>query len=106
MTARADLKNGEHRDVPLSTKAIAALQSLPRKISGEVLPVSAEALKKAFTRAVSRAGITDLRFHDLRYEATSRLAEKLDNVLELPLLTPKVLLLNDRRSHLILMVCS
>jgi len=31
----------------------------------------------AGTAAVKRAGIDDLKFHDLRHEATSRLAEKL-----------------------------
>lgn len=82
-----DTKNGERRDVPLSSKAVIVLQNLPRQISGEVFPTSAEALKKAFTRAVGRAEIKDFRFHDLRHEATSRLAEKLDNVLELSAVT-------------------
>jgi integrase len=34
-----------------------------------------------------RAGIEDLHFHDLRHEATSRLAEKLPNVIELAAVT-------------------
>ncbi len=38
-------------------------------------------------RAVKRAGLGDLHFHDLRHEGTSRLAEKLDNVLELSAVT-------------------
>lgn len=44
-------------------------------------------MKKVFVRAVERAGLGDLHFHDLRHEATSRLAERLDNVLELSAVT-------------------
>lgn len=82
-----DSKNGEPRDVPLSTRAYEVLTELPRDISGRVFPVTADAVKKAYTRAVERAGLGDLHFHDLRHEATSRIAEKLDNVLELSAVT-------------------
>jgi integrase len=82
-----DTKNGDSRDVPLSSRAVATLKALPRDISGRVFPTSAYAIKKGFPRAVERAGIKDLHFHDLRHEATSRIAEKLDNVLELAAVT-------------------
>lgn len=82
-----DTKNGEARDVPLSTRAHSVLAGLPRHISGRVFPITADAVKKAFTRAVERAGLGDFHFHDLRHEATSRLAERLDNVLELSAVT-------------------
>lgn len=82
-----DTKNGESRDVPLSTRAYSTLSSLPRHISGTVFPITADAVKKAFERAVVRAGIENLHFHDLRHEATSRIAERLDNVLELSAVT-------------------
>jgi integrase len=85
-----DSKNGEPRDVPLSTRAVNILTELskkPRDASGRVLLISPEALKKAFTRACERANIKDLHFHDLRHEATSRIAERLDNVLELSAVT-------------------
>jgi integrase len=82
-----DTKNGDSRDVPLSTRALDILGSLPRSPAGRVFPLSAESLKKAFERAVVRAGIADLCFHDLRHEATTRLAGKLDNVLELGAVT-------------------
>ncbi|MFZ5463765.1 MAG: tyrosine-type recombinase/integrase, partial [Pseudomonadota bacterium] len=36
---------------------------------------------------VRRAGIEDFHFHDLRHKATSRLAEKLPNVIELAAVT-------------------
>lgn len=82
-----DTKNGESRDVPLSTRAYELLNDLPRHISGRVFPTTPDAVKKVFMRAVERAQLGDLHFHDLRHEATSRLAEKLDNVLELSAVT-------------------
>jgi integrase len=82
-----DTKNGDARDVPLSSWAYAILNGLPRDIGGQVFPISADAVKKSFTRACTRAGIKDLHFHDLRHEATSRIAEKLENVLELSAVT-------------------
>jgi integrase len=80
-------KNGEARTIPLSSRAIAILNDLPRSIDGRVFPVTANALKIAFERSVRRAGIEDLHFHDLRHEATSRLAEKLPNLIELSAVT-------------------
>lgn len=80
-------KNGQVRTVPLSTRAVAILSSLPRSISGKVFPVTADALKKGFTRACVRAGLTGIVFHTLRHEATSRLAEKLPNLVELGAVT-------------------
>jgi integrase len=82
-----DTKNGEPRDVPLTSVAAEILGALPRDISGRVFPLSAESVKQSFERAVKRAGLVDFRFHDLRHEATSRLAEVLDNVLELSSVT-------------------
>ena len=82
-----DSKNGHGRDVPLSSRAVALLEELPHNPSGRVFPVSGEALKQSFTRAVERAGLGDLHFHDLRHEATSRIAPKLGNVLELSAVT-------------------
>lgn len=82
-----DTKNGDSRDVPLSTRAHDTLKNLPRHISGSVFPTTADAVKKAFVRATERSEITNLHFHDLRHEGTSRLAEKLDNVLELSAVT-------------------
>lgn len=70
------LKNDDtYRDVPLSSKAVATLRALPRAISGKVFPTTASAIKQSWTRACKRADIEDLHFHDLRHEATSRLAE-------------------------------
>lgn len=73
----SETKNGSSRDVPLSSKATTLLENLPRNISGRVFSTSETAITEGFQRAATRAGITDFRFHDLRHEATSRLAEKL-----------------------------
>ncbi len=113
-----ETKNGTSRDVPLSSRAVAALEASkpsesdatagkkamkgklrgPAKtrhampLTGLVFAVSSDAVTRAFERAVLRARrayeaeckkagrvldkkyLTDLRFHDLRHEAASRLA--------------------------------
>lgn len=58
-----------------------------RAIGGKVFPISVDALTKASIRACSRAGIEGVVFHTLRHEATSRLAERLPNVIELAAVT-------------------
>lgn len=80
-------KNGESRRVPLSTRAMETLQSLPRSIDGRVLPINFAALETNFKRARDRAGLKDLRIHDLRHTAATRLSEKLPNLLELSAVT-------------------
>ena len=82
-----DSKNGSSRLVPLSRRAVGILLSLPESKSGKVFDTTADAMKKAFSRAVDRAGITNLRFHDLRHEGTSRLFERGLTIMEVPLLT-------------------
>ena len=120
----------DYRDVPLSSAAVALLESLPRNLRGKVLPLSQNALQLSYERAIQRGRQThihgvlkarllddgmakadidqeirsliykrkdpltstlevladieahdcmlqNLTFHDLRHEATSRLAEKL-----------------------------
>ena len=79
LTARVvhlpDTKLSEPRDVPLSSAAVAALQSIPRQISGKVWPWGSEGAASMWNRWVRRAQVEDLHFHDLRHEATSRLVE-------------------------------
>lgn len=72
-----DTKNGTARDVALSKKAVALFESLPRH-SDRVFPMPQESSAQIFRRAVALAGIEDFRFHDLRHEAITRLARKLD----------------------------
>jgi len=94
-------KNGDARDVPLSSRAMLVLQTLQDARNdakdraanpGQVFEIRGDAVTRAFERAVTRARtayvkackeavqrpdakfLTDLRFHDLRHEATSRLA--------------------------------
>lgn len=80
-------KNGTTRIVPLSRKAVAILEDLPNKGCGPVFPISYMTMQNCFVDACKRAGITNLHFHDLRHTATSRLAEKLPNVIELAAVT-------------------
>lgn len=77
-------KNGEARVVPLSSlalnvlsdlRAINAEQGTPAHNHPHVFPLSANALRLAWERVKRRAGIQDLRFHDLRHEAISRFFE-------------------------------
>lgn len=82
-----DTKNGDSRAVPLSMAAVTVLQGLPRPIDGRVFMTTGEAVKHAFVRCCRHAGIVDLHFHDLRHEATTRLARKLPNIIELARVT-------------------
>jgi integrase len=70
-------KNGDSRTVPLSSRAVEILTGLPRRIDGRVLGLRPDSVTQAFDRACDRAGIERLTFHDLRHEATSRLANLL-----------------------------
>lgn len=98
----SDTKNGEARTVPLSSTAIRVLRSLPRSLHGQVFPgLTTEAVKRAYIRAVRRARIEDLRFHDLRHEATTRLFEKGLNIMEVASITGhKDLRMLRRYTHL------
>ena len=97
-----DTKNGESRSVPLSTTAIRVLRSLPRSLHGQAFPgATTEAIKRAYIRAVRRAGIENLRFHDLRHEGTTRLFEKGLNIMEVASITGhKDLRMLRRYTHL------
>ena len=86
-------KNGEKRIVPLPIEAVRILSGLPRRIDGNVWGITSHAVAVAWRRAVSRARavyekeceekgekpdpafLTDITFHDLRHEATSRFFE-------------------------------
>lgn len=76
-------KNGTSRTVPLSTHAIQILTEIPRNLDGRVFPLTHEVVSQAFSRARKQAGINNVRFHDLRHMAITRLAEKLPNLIEL-----------------------
>ena len=68
-------KNGSKRTVPLSVEAVRVLDALPHRgveVIGTFYDTSG--LDRALKRACTAAGITNLKFHDLRHEAASRLA--------------------------------
>lgn len=79
-------KNGDARDVPLSTAAIELLGKLgPRH--GKVFKIATGNMDKVFRMARRDCGLLHVRLHDARREATTRMASKLSNVLELAAVT-------------------
>lgn len=96
-----DTKNGEARTVPLSSHAVQVLSQLPRSITGRVFPLTKSAVQQAFHRACIRAGLTNMRFHDLRHEAVSRLFEKKLNPMEVAAISGhRTLQMLKRYTHL------
>ena len=81
-----DTKNGEDRRVPLTRRSVELLRKLPH-MNERVFLVSASCLRLAWNRARKKAGITDLRFHDLRHEAVSRFFEMGMSVPEVALIS-------------------
>jgi integrase len=88
-----DTKNGDPRQVPLTKDAVEILSALTRDPSGIVFPMSLVTLRIQFERVCIKAKgqyqelganpFEDLRFHDLRHEALSRLSDAGLNVIEL-----------------------
>ena len=68
-------KNGSSREAPLSTKAVCVLQQQRMRTGISPFPVNSNAFRLAWDRLRGRAGLNDLRFHDLRHEAISRFFE-------------------------------
>lgn len=88
-------KNGDRRQVPLSTVAMIALEQhfkdVPQSLRGAgdlifpfwdgeykagTLALVTNALSRKWNRVFEHAGCLDLRFHDLRHEATCRFYER------------------------------
>lgn len=74
------------RTIPLSERAIELLVALPNN-SAQVFQITPYSVTQAFRRACRRQGIDNLRFHDLRHEATTRLFEKGLNPVEVASIT-------------------
>jgi len=79
-------KNGLPRTVPLSPLALNVLKDMPR-CGPTVFAISANALRLAWDRLRRRAGVLELRFHDLRHEAVSRFFERGLNVPEVAMIS-------------------
>jgi integrase len=87
--------------LPLSKRAVEVLKTLPVQASGPVFPTTANALRCVWKRALKDLGIKDLRWHDLRHEAASRLFEKGLHPLEVASITGhKSLTMLRRYTHL------
>lgn len=76
-------KNGHARTIPLSSLAVAILETTIAVMSDKdkagnerIFPITPLALRLAWDRLTKRAKIDDLHFHDLRHEAISRFFEK------------------------------
>lgn len=77
-------KNGTERNVPISTKAVALIIMLKQGAPGDrLIPVEIGNIDKLMREARDKTNLRAVRFHDTRREATTRLAKKLRNVLEL-----------------------
>lgn len=71
-----ETKNGSSRDVPLSKEALRLLSELPE--FDPVFGLTSDQLSSLWRKLRDRSGIMDLRFHDSRHMAVTRLAKKLD----------------------------
>lgn len=81
-------KNGESRHVPLSRAALDHLRLIRRGAPNEkVVPIYSGNLDKHFRKARIETGLKAVRFHDARREATTNMAARLSNVLELAQIT-------------------
>lgn len=87
--------------IPLSSRAVKALQSLPRTGSDHIFDTTQNALVMVWKKALRRLNIHDLRWHDLRHEATSRLFEKGLHPIEVASITGhKSMVMLRRYTHL------
>lgn len=69
-------KMGNHKRFKLTREAMAIIQRQPRRQGEErIFPYNSKSIGTRWRAATAACGIEDLRFHDLRHEATSRLFE-------------------------------
>ena len=83
-----DTKNGHPRTVPLSTRALGAIRAVPSGYEGRVFTGKPGSIRAAFGAALKHSGVgSDMRFHDLRHEAVTRLFEKGLNPIEVGMIS-------------------
>lgn len=73
-----ETKNGDQRDVPLSTKAVELLTLMRGKDKQFVFTITAASLDALFRKARDKCDIKNLHFHDSRANAITALSKKLD----------------------------
>jgi len=98
-----ETKNSEARTVPLSTTALDILKTLPSPEREErVFGMTANQITDTMKRVRKKAELENIRFHDLRHEATSRFFENTDlDVMEIKAITGhKTLQMLARYTHL------
>lgn len=78
-----EAKNGYSRTIPLSSLAVAILETRMAVMSVKdktrnslIFPLTPTAVRLAWDKLAKRAKLDDLHFHDLRHEAISRFFEK------------------------------
>jgi integrase len=116
----AETKNGAARTVPLSTKALAILEGKgPHEPDDRIFPIAENWLRRVFAQACAagraqylqdcaksrhkpdKRFLDDLRFHDLRHEATTRFFERRLELMEVASITGhKTLSMLKRYTHL------
>ncbi len=79
-------KQGNHRRFKYTNSAWKIVQRQER-VSELIFPYNPRTVSTLFTRACNLLGIKDLRLHDLRHEATSRLFETGYSIEQVPLFT-------------------
>jgi integrase len=78
-----DTKNGEDRTIPISKKALTAVQYLVKEAKSPfLLNYKKEWLTEKFITLCKSIGIDNFRLHDLRHEGVSTLFEKGLNMIE------------------------
>lgn len=97
-------KNGEDRTVRLTDRAIRVLTEIGPCDQGPVFTYAGKPIKDvkhSFGRARRKAGIADLRFHDLRHTFASRLVQQGVSLYEVMHLTGhKSMAMVQRYAHL------
>ncbi len=73
-----ETKNGDARDVPLSSRAVELFGILLMKPDSTIIGTSSGSASTLFRRIRKRAGIEGLHFHDSRHEACTRLSGKVE----------------------------
>ena len=96
-----DTKTNVARTIPLTNRALELLKPLSSKANDRLFSLKPDSVSQAFSRGCAMGGITDLRFHDLRHEGTTRFFEMGLNVMEVATITGhKDLKMLNRYTHL------